>query len=224
MDRLKTSDGVEYTSDDYCHDNRCSNRGYHSGIWGGAVGGFVGGGILGYLLGRGGNPWGGPGWNNPGWGFPAGVAHGCVPGVCSESQFVNRFEMTQAERAEKLQAELAQEKAERYADSIGISTFERVVQYFDKQIERRDNLLGEVTRKVADLTTAEAVNNEKLTYLRDKVRTAFADIANLEENTKAAIAASKASIEEWADCTFIKQPKLKLCCSTPTWTCDGSSN
>ena len=214
MDKIKT-DGVEYTSDGGHGGQQTSN------VWGGAVGGFVGGGILGYLLGQGVN--GGYNRRNCGNCGNCGNNGGCNNCGCSESQFVNRYELEQAERAEKLEAELAKEKAERYADSIGISTYERMVAYFDKQMERRDNVLAEVTKAVASLDKNEAVTAEKLNCLRDKINDAEIAIATLGKTTTKAIAETKASIEEWANGRFIKQPRLKLCCGSPTWECDGDS-
>lgn len=208
MDKIKT-DGVEYTSD--------GGHGYgqQSNVWGGAVGGFVGGGILGYLLGQGVNG----GCNR---GRRDGDHYPHNNGGCSESQFVNRYELEQAERAEKLEAELAKEKAERYADGIGIATFEKVIAYFDKQMERRDNLAAELTKAVALLDKNEAVNGQKLDCLRDKVAEATDAIAALSKGTAKAIAESKAEIENWANSRFIAQPRLKLCCGTPSWECGDS--
>lgn len=213
MDKIKT-DGVEYTSDS-------GHSAQQGGVWGGTVGGFVGGGILGYLIGQGVN--GGYNRRNCGNCGNCGNNGGCNNCGCSESQFVNRYELEQAERAEKLEAELAKEKAERYADSIGISTYERMVAYFDKQMERRDNVLADVTRAVASLDKNEAVTAEKLNCLRDKINDAEIAIATLGKTTTKAIAETKASIEEWANGRFIKQPRLKLCCGSPTWECDGDS-
>lgn len=208
MDKIKT-DGVEYTSDGGHGGQQPSN------VWGGAVGGFVGGGILGYLLGQGVN-----GGNNRRGGYHGGEHDN--NGGCSESQFVNRYELEQSEKMEALQAELAKEKAERYADSIGIATFEKVVAYFDKQMERRDNLSAELTKAVALLDKNEAVNGQKLDCLRDKVAEAADAIAALSKGTAKAIAESKAEIENWANCRFIAQPRLKLCCGTPSWECGDS--
>lgn len=213
MDKIKT-DGVEYTSDS-------GHSAQQGGVWGGTVGGFVGGGILGYLIGQGVN--GGYNRRNCGNCGNCGNNGGCNNCGCSESQFVNRYELEQAEKAEKLEAELAKEKAERYADSIGISTYERMVAYFDKQMERRDNVLADVTRAVASLDKNEAVTAEKLNCLRDKINDAEIAIATLGKTTTKAIAETKASIEEWANGRFIKQPRLKLCCGSPTWECDGDS-
>lgn len=209
MDKIKT-DGVEYTSDGG-HGN-----GQQSNVWGGAVGGFVGGGILGYLLGQGVN--GGCNRRNGN----CGNCSGCNNCGCSESQFVNRYELEQAERAEKLEAELAKEKAERYADGIGIATFEKVIAYFDKQMERRDNLAAELTKAVALLDKNEAVNGQKLDCLRDKIAEATDAISALSKGTAKAIEESKAEIENWANCRFIAQPRLKLCCGTPSWECGDS--
>lgn len=208
MDKIKT-DGVEYTSDGGHGGQQPSN------VWGGAVGGFVGGGILGYLLGQGVN-----GGNNRRGGYHGGEHDN--NGGCSESQFVNRYELEQSEKMEALQAELAKEKAERYADSIGIATFEKVIAYFDKQMERRDNLSAELTKAVALLDKNEAVNSQKLDCLRDKVAEAADAIAALSKGTAKAIAESKAEIENWANCRFIAQPRLKLCCGTPSWECGDS--
>lgn len=216
MSELKT-DGIEFTSDDH------RNRNYQGGVWGGAVGGFVGGGILGYVLGRTTN-----GYNNgygmpPYGGYPGGMApmNGGTPynGGCSESQYVNRYEMQQQEHCGQLESQLAQEKSERYADSIGISTYERMVQYFNNQMERRDNLQNEVTRQVSALTTKEAVNDEKLNCLRDKVGESLQMINDLGRSTKAAIAASQDEIEAWTKNNFVAQPKVTLCCGEPTWKC-----
>lgn len=209
MDKIRTNEGVEYT-----HDNDCGQ----GNVWGAGVGAGIGGGVLGYLLGRSG--WGG-GWNNP---VPPG---GCAPygygqphsHGCSESQFVNRFELQQAERAEKLESELAKEKAERYADGIGISTYERMVQYFDKQMERRDNLAGKLTEAVAALDKGEAVNAEKLNCLRDKVAGNTVAIEELGKMTRQAIAMSRNEIEEWANCRFVHQPRARVCCDAKWATC-----
>lgn len=218
MDKFKTNDGVEYT-----HENHCGQ----GNVWGAGVGAGLGGGVLGYLLGRSG--WG-IGCNNPmppGGCAPYGYGYGCGYGQphshgCSESQFVNRFELQQAERAEKLESELAKEKAERYADGIGISTYERMVQYFDKQMERRDNLAGKLTEAVAALDKREAVDAEKLNCLRDKVADNTMAIDELGKGMRHAIAMSRREIEEWANCRFVHQPKARVCCEAQWATCPAA--
>lgn len=210
MSELKT-DGIEFST----HDD--SYRGNQGGIWGGAVGGFVGGGILGYVLGR--NQRSGWGYNHPGeWNGGCPV----VNNGCSENQPVNRFELQQAEKVSALESKLAREQSERYADSVATSAFKDMVAYFDKNIASRDNLLGDVARTVATLSTKEAVNNEKLNCLRDKVSGAYAEIDELAKDTQRALKTNKVEIESWVNNNFIRQPRVKLCCGTPSWACDGS--
>ena len=216
MSTIKT-DGVEYTDE---HDA----RGTQGNVWGGTLGGFAGGGIIGYLIGQG---------VNGGWGRRNGCGNcgcnnscnnGCGNCGCSENQYVNRYELEQANRAEKLEAELAKERAERYADSVGINTFKEVIAFFDKNMERRDKLSADLAAAVANLDKEAAVNGEKLNCLRDKVAESHEAIAALGRTTSRDLAACKAEVEQWANQRFIQQPKVRLCPGTPTWECASSDS
>lgn len=212
MDKLKT-DGVEFTSDGAQQGSRQSN------VWGAGIGGGIGGGILGYLIGQGvGRRNGcGNGCNNN-------CGGNCNNCGCSENNYVNRYELQQSERAEKLEAELAKEKAERYADSVGINTFKEVVNYFDKNMERRDRLSADLAAAVANLDKESAVNSEKLNCLRDKVAMTEEAVATLGRTTARDLAACKREVENWANQRFVQQPKLRLCCGSPTWECASSES
>jgi hypothetical protein len=217
MSTIKT-EGVEYTSDE--HDA----RGTQGNVWGGTLGGFAGGGIIGYLIGQG---------VNGGWGRRNGCGNcgncgncnnGCGNCGCSENQYVNRFELEQAKRNDVLQAELAKEKAERYADSVGINTFKEVINFFDKNMERRDKLSADLAAAVANLDKEAAVNGEKLNCLRDKIAATDEAVVTLGRTTARDLAACKREVEEWANQRFIQQPKLRLCCGSPTWECASSES
>jgi hypothetical protein len=220
MDKLKT-EGVEFTSDGAQH-NRQGN------VWGAAIGGGLGGGLIGYAIGQNAKrnnymhqqpqpyyPYPYPPQPHPYYGSSCG---------CSENQLVNRYELQQAERAEKLEAELAKEKAERYADGIGIATFKEVVAYFDKNMERRDRLSADLAAAVANLDKESAVNSEKLNCLRDKIAATEDAVVTLGKTTARNIASCKAEVENWANQRFVQQPKLRLCCGTPTWECASSES
>ena len=222
MDKLKT-DGVEFTSDGTQHSRQ-------GNVWGAGIGAGVGGGILGYLIGQGvgrnrcvdvsaPHPYVYP-QPQPPYAYPYG---GCGNG-CSENNFVNRYELQQAERAERLESELAKEKAERYADSVGIGTFKEVVAYFDKNMERRDKLSADLAAAVANLDKESAVNSEKLNCLRDKVAMTEEAVVTLGRTTSRDIAACRHEVEEWANQRFVQQPKLRLCCGSPTWECASSES
>ena len=221
MDKLKT-DGVEFTSDGAQHSRQ-------GNVWGAGIGAGVGGGILGYLIGQGvgrnrcvevvGNPQPQP-YIYP---QPQPYYGGCGNG-CSENNFVNRYELQQAERAEKLESELAKEKAERYADSVGINTFKEVVAYFDKNMERRDKLSADLAAAVANLDKESAVNSEKLNCLRDKIAEISEAVVSLGRTTARDLAACRHEVEEWANQRFVQQPKLRLCCGSPTWECASSDS
>lgn len=215
MDKLRT-EGVEFTSDGYQH-NRQGN------VWGGAIGSGIGGGVIGYLIGQGvGRRNGcGNGCNNNCGGNCNNCGNNCG---CSENNYVNRYELQQAERAEKLESELAKEKAERYADSVGINTFKEVVNYFDKNMERRDRLSADLAAAVANLDKESAVNSEKLNCLRDKVAMTEESVATLGRTTERNLAACKREVENWANQRFIQQPKVRLCPGTPTWECASSES
>lgn len=210
MEKVKT-DGVEYVNDGH------SSRTNQGPVWGAGIGAGLGGGILGFLLGRSGFGFGGNGCNNN---CNTGCNNNCG---CSENQYVNRFELEQAARTEKLEAELAKEKAERYADSVGINTFKEVMNYFDKNMERRDKLAADLTVAVAELDKNSAVNSEKLNCLRDKIAESHEAIASLSKSTTKAMASMKHEIEAWANTSFIHQPKVKLCCGAPTWECSSDN-
>ena len=219
MDKLKT-DGVEFTSDGAQHSRQ-------GNVWGAGIGAGVGGGILGYLIGQGvgrnrcvevaGNP-------HP-YVYPQPQPYygGCGNG-CSENNFVNRYELQQAERAEKLESELAKEKAERYADGVGIGTFKEVVAYFDKNMERRDKAIADTLVAVANLDKESAVNGEKLNCLRDKIAETSDAVVTLGRTTSRDLAACRHEVEEWANQRFVQQPKLRLCCGSPTWECASSDS
>lgn len=214
MDKLKT-DGVEFTSDG-------AQQGRQGNVWGGTLGGFAGGGIIGYLLGQGvGNGWRRNGCGN---GCNNNCGGNCNNCGCSENNYVNRYELQQSERAEKLESELAKEKAERYADSVGINTFKEVVAYFDKNMERRDRLSADLAAAVANLDKESAVNSEKLNCLRDKVAMTEDTVVTLGRTTSRDLAACKREVENWANQRFVQQPKLRLCCGSPTWECASSES
>lgn len=220
MDKLRT-EGVEFTSDGYQH-NRQGN------VWGAAIGGGLGGGLIGYAIGQNAKrnnymqpqpqpyyPYPYPPQPQPYYGSSCG---------CSENQLVNRYELQQAERAEKLESELAKEKAERYADSVGINTFKEVVNYFEKNMERRDKVTADLVAAVANLDKESAVNSEKLNCLRDKVAMTEEAVATLGRATSRDLAACKREVENWANQRFIQQPKVRLCPGTPTWECASSES
>lgn len=211
MDKLRT-DGVEFTSDGF-QGNRQGN------VWGSAIGSGIGGGVIGYLLGQGVGRRNG--CNNNCGGNCNNCGNNCG---CSENNYVNRYELQQSERAEKLESELAKEKAERYADSVGINTFKEVVNYFDKNMERRDRLSADLAAAVANLDKEAAVNGEKLNCLRDKVAMTEDAVATLGRTTARDLAACKREVENWANQRFVQQPKLRLCCGSPTWECASSES
>lgn len=215
MDKLRT-EGVEFTSDGF-QGNRQGN------VWGGAIGSGIGGGVIGYLIGQGvGRRNGcGNGCNNNCGGNCNNCGNNCG---CSENNYVNRYELQQSERAEKLESELAKEKAERYADSVGINTFKEVVNYFEKNMERRDRLSADLAAAVANLDKEAAVNGEKLNCLRDKLAMTEEAVVTLGKTTARNIAACKVEVENWANQRFVQQPKLRLCCGTPTWECASSES
>ena len=215
MSTIKT-DGVEYTSDE--HDA----RGTQGNVWGGTLGGFAGGGIIGYLLGQGVNRRNN-GYNN-GCNNCGNCNNGCGNCGCSENQYVNRYELEQANRAEKLEAELAKEKAERYADSVGIATFKEVVNYFNNNMAGRDKVTADLVAAVANLDKEAAVNGEKLNCLRDKIAATDEAVVTLGRTSARDLAACKREVEEWANQRFIQQPKVRLCPGTPTWECASSES
>lgn len=190
MDKIKTPDGVEYTSDNGHNERR------HDGVWASGIASAIGGGVVGYLIGdrfgKGGSSKGN--------------------GECSDNQCVNRYELNQAKETEQLRAELAKEKAERYADGIGISTYEKMVSYVEKQFERRDNVIADVTKAVATQDKESAVTAEKLNCLRDRIGDAFDAIGA----TRASISAIASEVKEWADCRFLRQPKVVVCPGDPS--------
>ena len=211
MDKLRT-EGVEFTSDG-------AQQGRQGNVWGSAIGSGIGGGILGYLIGQGvGNGWRRNGCGN---GCNNNCGNNCG---CSENNYVNRYELQQSERAEKLESELAKEKAERYADSVGINTFKEVVNYFEKNMERRDRLSADLAAAVANLDKESAVNSEKLNCLRDKVAMTEDAVTALGRTTARDLAACKREVENWANQRFIQQPKVRLCPGTPTWECASSES
>jgi hypothetical protein len=213
MSTIKT-EGVEYTSDE--HDA----RGTQGNVWGGTLGGFAGGGIIGYLIGQGVNG----GWGRRNCGNCGNCNNGCGNCGCSENQYVNRFELEQANRAEKLEAALAKEKAERYADSVGINTFKEVVNYFNNNMASRDKATADLLVAVANLDKEAAVNGEKLNCLRDKIAATDEAVVALGRTTARDLAACKREVEEWANQRFIQQPKVRLCPGTPTWECASSES
>lgn len=215
MDKLRT-EGVEFTSDGY-QGNRQGN------VWGSAIGSGIGGGVIGYLLGQGvGRRNGcGNGCNNNCGGNCNNCGNNCG---CSENNYVNRYELQQSERAEKLESELAKEKAERYADSVGINTFKEVVNYFEKNMTGRDKVTADLVVAVANLDKESAVNSEKLNCLRDKIAATDESVVTLGRATARDLAACKREVENWANQRFVQQPKLRLCCGTPTWECASSES
>ena len=73
----------------------------------------------------------------------------------------------------QLEAELMREKAERYADSIGISTYKAAVEMSNKEDEKINANYKELAQAIAELDKKEAVNAANLACFQDGVRREF---------------------------------------------------
>ena len=72
-----------------------------------------------------------------------------------------------------LEAELAREKAERYADGIGIGAYKAAVEMSNKEDEKINANYRELAQAIAELDKKEAVNAANLACFQDGVRREF---------------------------------------------------
>lgn len=72
-----------------------------------------------------------------------------------------------------LEAELAREKAERYADSIGIETYKAAVEMSNREDAKINANYKELAQAIAELDKKEAVNAANLACFQDGVRREF---------------------------------------------------
>ena len=73
----------------------------------------------------------------------------------------------------QLEAELAREKAERYADGIGIGAYKAAVEMSNKEDEKINTNYKELAQAIAELDKKEAVNAANLACFQDGVRREF---------------------------------------------------
>ena len=145
MDKLKRTEGVEFTSDG-------AQQGRQGNVWGAAIGGGLGGGLIGYAIGQNAKrnnymqpqpqpyyPYPYPPQPQPYYGSSCG---------CSENQLVNRYELQQAERAKNLNQNSPRKKAERYAWQRRHQHIQGSGQLFWKNMERRDRLSADLAAAV----------------------------------------------------------------------------
>ena len=72
-----------------------------------------------------------------------------------------------------LEAELAKEKAERYADSVGMETYKAAVEMSNKEDAKINANYIELAKAIAELDKKEAVNAANLACFQDGVRREF---------------------------------------------------
>ena len=73
----------------------------------------------------------------------------------------------------QLEAELAREKSERYADSIGIATYKAAVEMSNAEDAKINANYKELAQAIAELDKKEAVNAANLACFQDGVRREF---------------------------------------------------
>lgn len=178
------------------------------GIAGTALGVLNSGGMLGSLFNNGCNP----GWNNHNCGCGCSVNAGLF---AAES---NRC-VDDTRRISALEADLARERSERYADSVATAVYREAVSMSNAKDEKINANYKELAQAVAALDKDAAVNKEHIACLQDgvarefrAVREEFASAIALESERRSC---GDQNLYSYVNATFVPgklvMPKEAIC-------------
>jgi hypothetical protein len=147
-----------------------------------------------------------------------------------------------------LESEVAQLRAEKYADSVGINSFKESAIALEKSEARFGELIRDLNREAVDNRVAAARQEEQIKCLqkevdyklaavaatakaeteslRTEVKLGFTELSNAIQVESERRAVADNSIREWADCRFVQYKKVidssQLC--PPVRLADGGQS
>jgi hypothetical protein len=147
-----------------------------------------------------------------------------------------------------LESEVAQLRAEKYADGVGINTFKESTIALEKSEARFSELIRDLNREAVDNRVAAARQEEQIKCLqkevdyklasvaatakaeteslRTEMKLGFADLSNAIQVESERRAVADNSIREWAECRFVQYKKVidssQLC--PPVRLADGGQS
>lgn len=132
-------------------------------------------------------------------------------GACCNNQVAGTAAFAESQFVSGLMSELAKEKSERYADSIGINTFKEALALVKEERETRQANDKIIFETLARLDKESALNKQDIENFKKKVAREFSDVRH---DFKAAIAieaerreSADERIFDYANCNFVKYIK-----------------
>lgn len=140
-------------------------------------------------------------------------------GACCNNQVAGTAAFAESQFVSGLMSELAKEKSERYADSVGINTFKEALSLVKEERETRQANDKIVFETLARLDKESALNKQDIENFKKEVAREFSDVRH---DFKAAIAieaerreSADERIFDYANCNFVKYIKkinaAKIC-------------
>lgn len=230
--------GVEFDVADVDHNHHYYMGGHGGGYkqnpnvpWGAALGGALVGGVLGWA---GHSAFDRDRYRHGGWGGPDGCGghggrgHGCHDG-CGEDRHVNRFELKQSEELACKDAKIAKLESEKFAEKLFGEAKDFALCAADKAANRVAECLGEqvkgVCKTLEKVAEGLAKTNDRVCALDKHQAMDHMRIECVKEEIReVAKDTNKEFGEMWrrVSAEFVHQPKVKICCGTPTFTCGDS--
>lgn len=132
-------------------------------------------------------------------------------GACCNNQVAGTTAFAKSQFVSSLMSELAKEKSERYADSVGINTFKEALALIKEERETRQANDKIIFETLARLDKESALNKQDIENFKKEVAREFSDVRH---DFKAAIAieaerreSADERIFDYANCNFVKYIK-----------------
>lgn len=132
-------------------------------------------------------------------------------GACGNNQVAGTAAFAESQFVSSLMSELAKEKSERYADSVGINTFKEALALIKEERETRQANDKITFETLARLDKESALNKQDIENFKKEVAREFSDVRH---DFKAAIAleaerreSADERIVDYANCNFVKYIK-----------------
>lgn len=132
-------------------------------------------------------------------------------GVCSNNQVAGTAAFAESQFVSSLMSELAKEKSERYADSVGINTFKEALALVKEERETRQANDRITFETLARLDKESALNKQDIECFKKEVAREFLDVRG---DLKSAIAleaerrkAADDQIFDYGQCNYVRYIK-----------------
>lgn len=132
-------------------------------------------------------------------------------GVCGNNQVAGTAAFAESQFVSSLMSELAKEKSERYADSVGINTFKEALALVKEERETRQANDKIVFETLARLDKESALNKQDIECFKKEVAREFLDVRG---DLKSAIAleaerrkAADDQIFDYGQCNYVRYIK-----------------